>query len=119
MKTVSILSALLPLLLVACAAPAPTAPIQAKASTPTLEGGYVKVAAVAGTQLYFINLQNGDAVSNPVRVQFGLRGMGVAPGDVTLSLPSNFQRQLSAKWLASPSELPGGVSECSRGWSEA
>ena len=82
-STPTFLSALLPLLLVACAAPnAPTAPMQARPSTPTLEGGYVKVAAAAGTQLYFINLKNGDTVANPVRVQFGLRGMGVAPAGI-------------------------------------
>lgn len=84
MKTIStLLSAMLPLVLVACAAPnAPTAPMQSKASTPALEGGYVKVAAVAGTQLYFINLKSGDTLVNPVRVQFGLRGMGVAPAGI-------------------------------------
>ena len=82
-STPTFLSALLPLLLVACAAPnPPTAPIQARPSTPTLEGGYVKVAAAAGTQLYFINLKDGDTVANPVRVQFGLRGMGVAPAGI-------------------------------------
>ena len=82
-STPAFLSALLPLLLVACAAPnPPTAPIQARPSTPTLEGGYVKVAAAAGTQLYFINLKDGDTVANPVRVQFGLRGMGVAPAGI-------------------------------------
>ena len=37
---------------------------------------------MAGTQLYFINLKNGDALANPVRVQFGLRGMGVAPAGI-------------------------------------
>ena len=82
-STPAFLSTLLPLLLVACAAPnPPTAPIQARPSTPTLEGGYVKVAAAAGTQLYFINLKDGDTVANPVRVQFGLRGMGVAPAGI-------------------------------------
>ncbi|MDO8456685.1 MAG: DUF4399 domain-containing protein [Burkholderiaceae bacterium] len=52
------------------------------ASTPALAGGYAKVASVAGTTLYFIGLNNGDTVSTPVQVQFGLRGMGVAPAGV-------------------------------------
>ena len=30
-------------------------------------------------EVYFINLEDGQTVSSPVRVKFGLRGMGVAP----------------------------------------
>ncbi|MFK7885880.1 MAG: DUF4399 domain-containing protein [Gammaproteobacteria bacterium] len=36
-------------------------------------------AAPAAAELYIISPANGDAVSSPVRVQFGLKGMGVAP----------------------------------------
>lgn len=36
-------------------------------------------AAPAGAELYFIAPANGDAVTSPVRVQFGLKGMGIAP----------------------------------------
>ncbi|MCU7853958.1 MAG: DUF4399 domain-containing protein [Candidatus Thiodiazotropha sp. (ex Monitilora ramsayi)] len=35
-----------------------------------------------GTVLYIISPKDGDVVSNPVRVQFGLRGMGVAPAGI-------------------------------------
>ncbi|MDO8769139.1 MAG: DUF4399 domain-containing protein [Burkholderiaceae bacterium] len=56
-----------------------TSPARMNASAAVLPGGYPKVASVAGTSLYFIGLKNGDTVSNPVLVQFGLRGMGVAP----------------------------------------
>ena len=35
-----------------------------------------------GTELYFISPQNGDTVSGPVTVVFGLKGMGVAPAGV-------------------------------------
>src|SRR3982751_3502755 len=35
--------------------------------------------APAGAKLYFINVKDGDAVSSPFLVQFGLSGMGVAP----------------------------------------
>jgi hypothetical protein len=38
--------------------------------------------APEGTKLYIISPQDGAVVSNPVRVQFGLRGMGVAPAGV-------------------------------------
>jgi hypothetical protein len=41
----------------------------------------------AGAKVYFLNLKDGDVVSNPVVVRFGLTGMGVAPaglqGDAT------------------------------------
>jgi hypothetical protein len=61
---------------------APTAPMQVNVSTPTLAAGYVKVTAAPGTTLYFQNLKNGDVVSSPVNIQFGLRGMGVAPAGI-------------------------------------
>ena len=32
-----------------------------------------------GAKVYFINIKNGDVVSSPFLVQFGLSGMGVAP----------------------------------------
>jgi len=48
--------------------------------------GLAKVAP-AGAAVYIINLKNGDTVSNPVLVQFGLKNAGVAPagtqGDIT------------------------------------
>jgi hypothetical protein len=62
--------------------PAATAPLKANDSTPVVLGSYNKVAAVSGSSLYFINLKNGDTVASPVNVQFGLKGMGVAPAGV-------------------------------------
>lgn len=35
-----------------------------------------------GTELYIISPSNGDTVSSPVTVKFGLKGMGVAPAGV-------------------------------------
>ena len=32
-----------------------------------------------GTSLYFVNLKDGDKVKGPVKVLFGLSGMGIAP----------------------------------------
>jgi Domain of unknown function (DUF4399) len=32
-----------------------------------------------GAKVYFLNLKDGDTVSNPVVIRFGLTGMGVAP----------------------------------------
>lgn len=61
---------------------AATEPLKANVSTPIVFGTYNKVAAVSGASLYFINLKNGDSVASPVNVQFGLRGMGVAPAGI-------------------------------------
>ena len=71
----------MPMQSTAATAPA-TAPVRMAPSVPTLAGGYQKVAAPAGAALYFINLKNGDTVSSPVLVQFGLRGIGVAPAGI-------------------------------------
>jgi hypothetical protein len=60
----------------------PTAPAKTTQSVPVLASGYKKVPSPANASLYFINLNNGDVVTSPVRVQFGLRGMGVAPAGV-------------------------------------
>lgn len=61
---------------------AATEPLKANTSTPIVFGSYNKVAAVSGASLYFINLKNGDTVASPINMQFGLRGMGVAPAGV-------------------------------------
>jgi len=53
--------------------------------SPWFEGFYARVAptpasqAPANTELYIISPVDGASVSSPLRVQFGLRGMGVAP----------------------------------------
>ncbi len=44
---------------------------------PALAGG--PTPANPAAQVYFVNLQDGDTVSAPVTVVFGLSGMGVAP----------------------------------------
>lgn len=38
--------------------------------------------APEGAAVYFVNLRDGDTVSSPVKVVFGLSGMGVAPAGV-------------------------------------
>lgn len=61
---------------------AATAPAKVTASVPTLPSGYQKVAAPANASVYFVNLSNGATVSSPVKVIFGLSGMGVAPAGI-------------------------------------
>ncbi len=38
-----------------------------------------RTAAPDGAKVYFINLEDGATVSSPVKIKFGLSGMGVAP----------------------------------------
>lgn len=90
MRNTALLSAALAFGLGACshelASPASATPTtqaaRVTASVPVLAGGYKKVAAPAGAAAYFVNLKNGDVVTSPVLVQFGLRGVGVAPAGV-------------------------------------
>ena len=35
--------------------------------------------APEGAEVYFINVKDGDTLTNPVVIKFGLKGMGVAP----------------------------------------
>ncbi|MGA9435366.1 MAG: rod shape-determining protein RodA, partial [Roseobacter sp.] len=44
---------------------------------PAFAGG--ETPANPDAQVYFINLEDGQTVASPLRVKFGLRGMGVAP----------------------------------------
>jgi hypothetical protein len=49
---------------------AAAAPVEAQTPAPT------------NAVVYFINLKNGDHVTSPFKIQFGLSGMGVAPAGV-------------------------------------
>ena len=40
------------------------------------------VIGASESKVYFINLEDGDVVENPVYIQFGLSGKGVAPAGV-------------------------------------
>ena len=44
--------------------------------------GQERTAAPAGAEVYIISPKDGATVHNPVLVQFGLKGMGVAPAGV-------------------------------------
>jgi hypothetical protein len=59
-------------LFVSVLAIAALAPALVRAETP----------APAGATVYFINLKNGDTVTSPFKVQFGLTGMGIAPAGI-------------------------------------
>ena len=42
------------------------------------------VLGASESKVYFINLKDGDVVENPVFIQFGLSGRGVAPAGVNI-----------------------------------
>jgi len=42
-----------------------------------------KTKAPEGAKVYIISPKNGDTVTSPFTVQFGLKGMGIAPAGVT------------------------------------
>jgi hypothetical protein len=39
----------------------------------------------AGAEVYFVGLKDGDTVSSPLTVRFGLKGMGVAPAGIAFA----------------------------------
>lgn len=45
-------------------------------------GASAQTPAPPGATVYFINLKDGDTVSSPFKIQFGLTGMGIAPAGV-------------------------------------
>ncbi len=45
-------------------------------------GAWAQTMAPAGANLYFITPSDGETVTSPVTVRFGLSGMGVAPAGV-------------------------------------
>jgi len=66
------------------AAPAPTGGAAASggATSGAAAPAFTRKAAPAGARAYIISPTDGEVVSNPVRVVFGLTGMGVAPAGV-------------------------------------
>ena len=45
----------------------------------SMAGAQGPTASPAGASVYIINLKNGDTVTSPFKVQFGMTGMGIAP----------------------------------------
>jgi len=62
-----------------------------------------ETAAPPGASVYFINLKDGDTVTSPFKVQFGLTGMGVAPAGV--EKPKTGHHHLLIDTTLSPEEL--------------
>ena len=47
-----------------------------------LQAGAGETPSPEGAKVYFVNLSDGDTVTSPVFIQFGLSGMGIAPAGV-------------------------------------
>ena len=62
--------------------PARTAPPESQAVSDALKA--LRKPAPPGAVVYFISPRNGERVTNPVTVVFGLKGMGVAPAGVDM-----------------------------------
>ena len=61
----------------------------------------------ASAAVYFINLKDGDTVSSPFKVQFGLTGMGVAPVGVEKENTGHHHLIIDSK--LSPEELKAPI----------
>ena len=62
----------------------------------------------AGAQAYIVSPQDGDIVSSPVTVIFGLKGMGVSPAGVERAETGHHHLLVDAKQLP-PLDVPMGA----------
>jgi Domain of unknown function (DUF4399) len=62
-----------------------------------------QTAAPPNAAAYIINLKDGDTVTSPFKVQFGLTGMGIAPAGV--ERPNTGHHHLLVDTTLSPDEL--------------
>jgi hypothetical protein len=62
-----------------------------------------QTVAPPNATVYFINLKDGDTVTSPFKVQFGLTGMGIAPAGV--ERPNTGHHHLLVDTTLSPDEL--------------
>jgi len=66
-----------------------------------------ETTAPPNAAVYFINLKDGDTVSSPFKIQFGLTGMGVAPAGV--EKPNTGHHHLLIDTALSPEELKAPI----------
>jgi hypothetical protein len=57
-------------------------PAAAPAAAPAAVAALPRTPSPPGAEVYIISPKNGTTVKSPVRVQFGLKGMGIAPAGV-------------------------------------
>ncbi len=66
-----------------------------------------QTAAPPNASVYIINVKDGDTVTSPFKVQFGLTGMGVAPAGV--EKPNTGHHHLLIDATLSPAELKAPI----------
>jgi hypothetical protein len=76
------------------------------AMLPAIGPAAAQTPSPAGAQVYVINLKNGDTVSSPFKVQFGLTGMGVAPAGVEKPNTGHHHLIIDAKLSADELKAP-------------
>lgn len=85
-------------------APATAEPSAAGAPTASVAPGLVRKPAPASARVYIISPSDGETVSNPVRVVFGLSGAGVAPAGIVKA--DTGHHHLLVDTAAPPLDLP-------------
>ena len=63
-----------------------------------------ETAAPSDASVYIISPRDGDAVTNPIKVQFGLSGMGVAPAGVDAPNTGHHHLLIDANESLDPNE---------------
>ena len=96
-------------MLVACSpgtedAPAPAAPPATSQPPAPVAPALVRKPSPAGARAYIISPQDGETVSSPVRVVFGLSGAGVAPAGIVKA--DTGHHHLLIDTAAPPLDLP-------------
>jgi hypothetical protein len=69
----------------------------------TLSSALAETPSPPGAKVYFINLKDGDTVTSPFLIQFGLSGMGIAPAGV--DKPNTGHHHLLVDTTLSPDQL--------------
>ena len=64
---------------------------------------FAETPSPPGAMAYFINLKDGDTVTSPFKVQFGLSGMGIAPAGV--QTPNTGHHHLIIDTQLSPEQM--------------
>lgn len=69
-------------------------------------GQMKRTPSPAGAEVYFISPKDGETVSSPVSVKFGLKGMGVAPAGIAFDNTGHHHLIIDAKAPALDAPIP-------------
>lgn len=83
LRTTAALAVTVTMLSACSRAPEPTAQAAHADASHAAAPGFTRTPSPPGAQAYIISPRDGETVSSPVTVVFGLSGMGIAPAGVT------------------------------------